>query len=231
MAQTVVQTSANISLIGTNGSVLMPGVGAGNLLVVGIINDSDGTTNFTVSDDKGDIWTNVVSAGHGSPVNGLVCISYANNVTGGNTTVTVTAGSSITFNFYVFEVSGSATASVVGASDSNFQISAATHEASASGISTSAGAFVLMVGVESTSATNTPETGWTALTGAHGYDIFEWIIETSPLSAEHGTWTTGTATVSVAAIAAFLTAAGGAGSAGPLRPIIINPAVYPAILE
>src|ERR1051326_3731560 len=99
--QSLVQTSAEIVVTGgSTGSATLSGVTAGNLLALVADNETDGVVFATPTDNNGNSWAITVQTG--STALGVSCIAHAQNVNGGNTTVTLTPSSgSKTYRFKV----------------------------------------------------------------------------------------------------------------------------------
>jgi hypothetical protein len=216
MSQALVQTSAEINVSGgTSGNVTLNGVAAGDLLTAMCINLSNGTDTFSVSDGK-NTWQSAVTgaSGSGVPPQGVAQILYAQNVAAGNTTVTITATHSITFQAFIQEWSGSATSSVVAATDSHLESTAGTsHTASNSGISPGSPCICLACGTDQSGGSPTAGSGYTQLTSSQIYDLYEFQIFSSAPTNEHGAWTTSSGQKTISCIAAFKAASGSGASA------------------
>lgn len=207
MAQTLVQTSAEVSFTGTSSTQILNGVAALNALSVVAGQLTDGTLFANVSDDKSGVWTTKQS---GTAGNGVGMVAVAGGVAGGNTTVTVGPSSgSKACRFKFQEWSGSQT-NPPDAFDTRDQTASTNHAESAAGINPSGGCIVITASSCANNLT-TPAvgSGYNAITSAGGSVWWQYQIFPSAPVSETGSWSSANSTAQSGAIVA-IKAAGGA---------------------
>lgn len=192
MAQTLVQTSSELTFTGTTSTVVLNGVTAGNALSHFGSQETDATAIATTTDDKGDTFTNVHTE---NGANGGTSVQVAKNAVGGNTTFTcgVAAGSKLQY-YKVQEWSGSSTTTQPDGSDSQLQAGSTTHTESASGINPTTGCVVITASAcASTPTSPTPGSGYTSVATSNSFGFWQYQIFSSAPTNEKGTWTSGNA--------------------------------------
>src|SRR5258708_8361340 len=165
MSQSLAKTSPEVVVTaGSSGSVTLNGVTAGNLLARVADNETDGVAFSAPTDNNGNTWA--ISVQGGNSTCGVSCIAQAQNVSAGNTTVTLAPSSgSKTYRFKVLEISGSVisgspdvTSSIIEAANTTNHVSSAD----ASHINPNSPCFVICLCITSnTPAPKTPGSAYT----------------------------------------------------------------------
>lgn len=189
---------------------------SGNMIIVyasSYYDDSAGT--WTVSDNKSNAYSQAVAVGGSSA--GRARIYYAESISGGSShEVTLSSTVSSFYLLTIAEYSGLATSSSLDKTSGNHNSSSSSTYTSNS-TATTTQAAELLAGVThnfSTLATNTPDSGWTAISTAtdganHKHFVGERIVSSTGAYAYSGTFSTSLANVSTV-IATFKEASGGA---------------------
>jgi hypothetical protein len=100
-----VQSANAHALAASSQTVLLNGVVGGNSLLV-LVHDYYSSSPKTASDDKSNSYTTRIEAAAPSDPFSSVSVISADNVTGGNVTITVSAGSATYYNIIAIEYSG-----------------------------------------------------------------------------------------------------------------------------
>lgn len=221
MSQTVVQTSAEtVVSSGTSGTATLNGVTAGNLLVIVATQETD-ITAFNTPSDGTNTWAKDVEKA--TAAQGVAMIASAQNVAGGNTTVTVSPSSgSKTFRFRLLEISGSVTSGVDVTSSITEPSNVTSHvcSADASHINPTGPCIVFCSSAANATLGGTTQgSGYTALSTSGNFTNWQYQIFSSAPTNEQGAWTSVNSHTTNGAIAAYKAAA----SAGGLfRPAMLN---------
>lgn len=200
MAQTLVQTSSELSFTGTTSTITITPA-AGNALAVFGAQVTDATAQIAPSDDRSNSYT-LAHAENGT--NGCGSVAVAANVVGAVTVITLgVASGSKAQSFKVQEWSGSATTQPDG-SDSRNQTSTSTaHSESVAGINPSTACVVISASSCAGAITPTPGSGYTQVACARTSVFFQYQIFTSAPTSETGAWTSGSTTTQSGALLAI----------------------------
>lgn len=190
--------------------MVLNGVTAGNLLVAVLTQETDATL-FATNSDGTNTW--IKNEEQADSTRGNCCIQSAQNVAGGNTTVTVTlaGGVSKTYRGKLIEVSGSVTTGMDVGDKVSVDAAGTTHHCSAAGITPSGPCIIFTSSIAASNlGGTTPGAGYTALTTAGNFTNWQYQIFSSAPTSERGAWSSVNAPNSNGAIAAFKAAAGAA---------------------
>lgn len=181
----------------------------GSNLLIWVAQTAAATRTYTCSDGTNTYTSAVQAAGATSRA---VALLYAENITGGDKTITVGHGAGATsFTCGVIEVSGLKTSASLDDFDSNEEASVVTtHQCAPAGqIDVTGAGIILAVSASNASwGTYTKNANFTALGNSTTYAA-QYRIVTGATNDQDGEFTTSTARASINAIAAFLDAAGG----------------------
>ena len=204
------------------------GVAAGNLLVACFMTpNAGGFTNFTFSDNNGNTW--VVAEELYTNINGnTMGIAYAQNVNGGNTTLTMTSRISVQVQCNLAEfnsgIPGAALALDTGASATG------TGTSLSSGNATTANNVELLIGcLNNLNGSLSTGSGYTSLSTSVNDQISEYQVTSSSGayaatgSGTTGTWGAALATFLILPLPIFNTIAGRFNSAGTLVGNLLVP--------
>lgn len=192
----------------TSLGITLTGVSAGNLLYA-ITNGDTANRNWTMSDDNADTWTQeqeIDDIGADETQ-----ISYAKDVTGGNTLITATISTANgSLSMVVAEISGADTVTPVGASGQFLRASNGTTHfcAITTEIDTPSDVYIAAAGhLNANGDTLTKGASYTELFQFGSLDMFHYRTSAGALTDERGDWTSSTARNCQGVIVAFVAAA------------------------
>lgn len=211
--------------------VTLTGVAAGNLLIASAQLTSASTRTFTASDDKSNTWASALTY-QDSTRDGQ--ISYAKNVTSGDTVVRMTISSTgVNYVVEAIEVANCSTTSPLDVTDQlNESVATDNHVCSSAGVNTSADVIVYSHGtLNSASGVSSVAKGasYTAL-----YEsvtdlgtVIQYRISAGALTSEQAPWTSvGTDRTGGSGMAVFKADAAAAAHPLPQR-VLVGPTVGP----
>ncbi len=191
----------------------------GNNLIVWVIQTAAAARTYSISDGTNTYDVSTIPQYSGATTRQLL-IGFAENITGGDKTITVShGGSAVNFTCGVFEVSGLKSSGSYGTHGTNEEtVSTATHQMAAAGdIDTSGAGIIVGIGC--------PNASWGTVTKNANYTdgsssavhLMQYRVVASATNDQDGEYTVGTSRTSINVIAYFQEAvAASSGSRGNL---------------
>ncbi len=188
-------------------------VTAGSLLTC-LVQNSSSSVNVTVSDNKGNIWTQDAYVNGSDGSYAWCSVWSAPNCAAGSTTVTVSQNDAYgrLFACSISEFSGVATSSYVDVVGTDFDdpIGANPYGVSGSGVTIASGSVGLLIFAFDRSPSGASATGYTSISNTNTWMLTGWQIFASGASGHRAQSSTGAAVFSGAALVAYKAAAGAA---------------------
>ena len=194
-------------------------VTAGSLLTC-LVQNSSSSVNVTVTDNKGNTWTQDAYVNGSGGSYAWCSVWSAPNCAAGSTTVTVSQNDSFPrqFSCSISEFSGVATSSYVDVVGTDFDdpVGANPYGVSGSGVTIASGSVGLLVFAFDRSPSGASATGYTSISNTNTWMLTGWQIFASGASGHRAQSSTGAAVFSGAALVAYKAAAGAAATATTL---------------